>query len=76
MNFTDNVKYIKNKFWQADYPLHFVDSIITKFQSSILFIIPPSLFDEHKPFILKDNLFCKKDKNKSKDFIKNSPALQ
>ena len=76
MNFTDNVKYIKNKFWQADYPLHFVDSIITKFQSSILFIIPTSLFDEHKPFILTDNLFCKKDKNKSKDFIKNSPALQ
>ena len=66
MNFTDKVKYNKITFLQPDYPLPFVDSI-TKFRSTMyaedsIIIIPPSLFDEHKPFILIDNLFCGKNK--------------
>ena len=35
------------------------------------FIIPPSFFDKEKSFSLIDVPFCEKNKNKSKDFIKN-----
>ena len=58
MNFGEEVKYIKAKFLQVDYPLHFWDSFIRNVQSTIsamdvkdLFIIQPSLFDECKPFV-------------------------
>ena len=44
-----------------------MDSIITKFQSTIdaedSFIISPSLFDENKPIILIDISFCEKNEN-------------
>ena len=33
-------------------------------------VIPLRLFDEYKPFILTDILFCEKNENKSKGFIK------
>ena len=45
--FIDEVKHNKTKFLKAYYPLHFVDSIIRKFQSTMdaedLFIIASSL---------------------------------
>ena len=78
MNFADEVKHIKTKFLKADYPLHFMDSIIRNFQSTMdaeeLLIIPPSLFEEDKPFILTDNPFDQKN-NKSTDFVKKSPPF-
>ena len=44
-----------------------MDSIITKFQSTIdaedSFIISPSLFDENKPIILIDISFYEKNEN-------------
>ena len=44
-----------------------MDSIITKFQSTIdaedSFIISLSLFDENKPIILIDISFCEKNEN-------------
>lgn len=56
--------------------LRFLDSIITNFQSTVHaedpFINPPSLFDEHKPFVLINNPFCEKNKNKSNSHMKNT----
>lgn len=37
------------------------------------FIFPPSLFLEDKTLILINIPFCEKNKNKSKDLIKNPP---
>ena len=37
-----------------------------------LFIIPPSVFDEDKPFIVIDIPCCKNNENKSKDFVNPS----
>ena len=63
----DEAKNIKKQYLKADRPLRFVDSIITKFQSTIdaedSFIISPSLFDENKPIILIDISFCEKNEN-------------
>lgn len=52
------------------YLFSFADSIIRKFQSTI---IQPSLFDENKPSILIYVVLCEKNENKSKNFQKNSP---
>lgn len=52
------------------YLFSFADSIIRKFQSTI---IQPSLFDENKPSILIYVVLCERNKNKSKNFQKNSP---
>lgn len=35
MNFTEEAEHMKTKFLQANYQLPFVDSIITKFQSTM-----------------------------------------
>ena len=47
MNFADEDKHVKTKFFKADYALCFVDSIIRNFQSTRVagdsFIISPSL---------------------------------
>ena len=67
MNFRDEVKHSKEKFLKANCLLRFVIGSIRKFQSTMdaehLFIIPPSLFDEGKPFTLVDIIY---------GFIKNS----
>ena len=56
VNLADEVKRIKTKFIKTDYPLGFVGSSIGNFQSTMevqdSFIIPPSLFNEYKPFTL------------------------
>ena len=65
MNFTDEL---------TDYLLRFVDSIIRNLYSTTdaedPFIISPSLFDEHKRFILTDIPVCEKNENKSKNITK------
>ena len=61
MNFADY--HVKTKVLQTDYPLRFVNSIITNFQSAIEVkgscFIPPSLFDEGKPYNSRDILYFK-----------------
>ena len=56
VSLADEVKRIKTKFIKTDYPLGFVESFIGNFQSPMevqdSFIIPPSLFNEYKPFTL------------------------
>ena len=74
MNFTDEVKLFKTIFLKADYLLRFMESIIRNLKSTMdevdQFIIPQSLFDEHKPYILIDILFCEKNENQSKALSK------
>ena len=60
-NFANKVKYIKKKILKADYPLYFPEGINRNFQFTL---------DEENLSILIDIPFCDKNKNKSKDFIK------
>ena len=63
--------HVKNAMPLLDiYIFSFADSIIRKFQSTI---IQPSLFDENKPSVLIYVVLCERNKNKSKNFQKNSP---
>ena len=55
-NFDEEIPLIKEKFMKADYPLHFINSVVNEFQKGKecgdeSFIIPTSLFEIAKPFI-------------------------
>lgn len=65
MNLAHEVKHIKAKLLKVEYPLRFVDGIITNLECTMdtgdRFIIPPSLFVKDKHFILIDISFCEKN---------------
>ena len=72
-NFEMEIKVIKCKFLNADYPPTFLNSVIHQFfipKNNDLFIIPPALFEESKPFILVEMAYCEENQNASKHFIK------
>ena len=71
INSANEVKNIKNTFLKSDNSLRFVISIIRSLDEEDPFIMPPSLFDEDKSFILIDITVCTKNKNKSIEFRKN-----
>ena len=67
------IKVIKRKFRNDDYPPKFLNSVIHQFfapKNNDSFIIPPDLFEESKPFILVEIPYCEENKNTSKHFIK------
>ena len=60
---------------KADYPLRFINSVVNEFQKGKecgdeSFIIPPSLFENTKPFIFTEIPYCEPNKIKSKRFLK------
>ena len=60
---------------KADYPLHFINSVVNEFQKGKecgdeSFIIPPSLFEITKPFIFVEIPHCELNEIKSKHFLK------
>ena len=72
-NFDKEIALIKEKFMKADYPLCFINSVVNEFQKSKecgdkSLIIPPSLFEITKSFILIDIPYCELNKNKSRNF--------
>ena len=77
---TYEFKNIKTKFLEAGYTIRLVDSIIRKFQTTMdaegSFIIPPTLFDKDKPFILLEIPICEKKEINLTILFKNSIILQ
>ena len=59
------IKVIKRKFRNADYPPKFLNSVIHQFftpKNNDSFIIPTDLFKESKPFILFEIPYCEKNR--------------
>ena len=59
-------KKIKNKFKKVDFPTKYISSVIKSFECNERnkdqqddFIIPPNLYEELKPRIVVEILFCK-----------------
>ena len=74
-NFDEEIPLIKEKFMKADYPLHFINSVVNEFQKGKecvdeSFMIPPSLFEITKPFILIEIPYCELNEIKLKHFLK------
>ena len=62
-NFDEKIPLIKEKFMKADYPLHFINSVVNEFQKGKecgdeSFIIPPSLFEITELFIFVEIPYC------------------
>ena len=60
---------------KADYPLHFINSVVNEFQKGKecrdeSFIIPNSLFEITKPLIFVEIPYCELNEIKSKHFLK------
>ena len=58
---------------KADYPLRFVNSVTNEFRNGKecgdeSFIVPPTLFEITKPFILVEIPYCELNEIKSKYF--------
>ena len=77
-DFSEIRKCISHKYEKADYPKHFINSVITQFQdrsnqSNIDdfddHIIPLNSFDIPKSFILIELPFCENNEIKSKHFL-------
>ena len=77
-DFSEIKKCISHKYEKADYPKHFINSVITQFQDRSNqsnddfddYIIPPNSFDIPKSFILIELPFCENNEIKSKHFLK------
>ena len=72
-NFDKEKPLMKEKFMKADYPLRFINSVVNEFQKGKecgdeSFIIPPTLFEIAKPFILVETPYCELNEIKSKYF--------
>ena len=73
-----DIKVIKRRFLNADYPPKFLNSVIHQFftpKNNDSFIIPPDLFEESKPFILAEIPYCEENENASKHFIKKFNSI-
>ena len=76
-NMSKEVEEIKQKYLNADYPLKFINSVISQFKTKQIekeeedeLIIPQNLFKEEKPLLLVKIPFCIKNETTSKHFIK------
>ena len=78
-NFKEEIKFIRNKFIKADFPLPFINSVIKDFnnQQKIVqqnneeeLIIPSYFFEVQQTFLLLKLPYCEKNEAKSKDFIR------
>ena len=78
-NFREEIKFIRNKFIKADFPLSFINSVIKDFSNQqkkrttkqLRRVISLSYFFEVEPPSLLLKLpYCKKNEAKSKDFIR------
>ena len=78
-NFEEELKFIRNKFIKADFPVPFINNVIKDFknqQKSVQqnneeeLIIPSYFFEVEPPFLLLKLPYCEKNETKSKDFIK------
>ena len=77
-NFQMEINVKKCKFWNADYPPKFINSVMHQFltpNSNDLFIIPRNFFEESKLFVLVKIPYCEENKNACKDFIKKFEAF-
>ena len=74
-NFDQKNYRIKKKFFAADYPQKFVESVICSFKNDKIesveddYIIPPGFFDIAKPVIIVEVPFCTKNEVSSKQFL-------
>ena len=78
-NFEEELKFIRNKFIKADFPVPFINNVIKDFknqqknvqQNNEEELIIPSYFFEVEPsFLLLKLPYCEKNETKSKDFIR------
>ena len=72
------IKVIKPKSRNADYPSKFLNSVINWFltpKNDDSFIIVLDLFGESKPFLLVELMYCKENENTSKHFTKKFEAF-
>ena len=74
-NFDKEIPLIKKKFMKADYPLHFINSVVNEFQKGKecrdeSFMISNSLFEIAKPLIFVEIPYCELNEIKSKHFLK------
>ena len=78
-NSKEEIKFIRNKFKKADFPLPFINSVIKDFnnQQKIaqqneeeLVIIPSYFFEVEPSFLLLQLPYFEKHEAKSKDFIR------
>ena len=70
-NFAMQIKVIKRKFRNNDYPRKFLNSVINSFlipQNNDLFLIPTDLFEESEPFTFVEIPYFEEHKNASKHF--------
>ena len=77
-NFKMDIKVIKCKLRNADYPPKCLNSVMHQFstpKNNDSFIIPPDLFEDSKPFILVAIPYCEENENGSKHFIKKFEAF-
>ena len=77
-NFEMEIKVIKRKFRNGDYPQKFWNSVIHQFftpKNNDSFINPLDLFEESKPLTLVEIPYCKENGNASKYFIKKFKAF-
>ena len=72
-NLKEEVSLIRSKYQNAGYPKRFTESTINQFlvpKENESFLIPPSLFEEKKPFLLLELPFCELNEKVSKTFLK------
>ena len=69
-NFEIEIKVMQCKFKNVDYPLKLSPL------NNNLFIFPPDLFEENKPFILNKITYREENENASKYFIKKFEAFR
>ena len=74
-NIDEKIPLIKENFMKADYPLPFINSVVSEFQKdkecgNESFIIPTSLFEIAKPLTFVEIRYCELNKIKSKHFLK------
>ena len=62
-NFDKEISLIKEKFVKTDYPLHFIDSLVSFRRADESFIISKSLFETKKPFISNEITYYKLNEN-------------
>ena len=79
-NFDEEIPLIKEKFMKADYPLRFINSVISYFEKGKecgdeSLIIPTSLFEIAKPFIFVEIPYCELNEIKSKHLLKTFRKL-
>ena len=82
-NFKEEIKFIRNKFIKADFPLPLINRVIKDFnnqqkiaqQNEEELIISCYFFEVEPAFLLLQLPYCEKNEAKSKDFVKNSINL-